>query len=378
MTLRYGIGDSDSISSHVGFLGEIGVNTSTNTIHVFDGLTAGGIALAKSGGGGGGGDGITLSDISVTVNSAGINSLSYNDSTGIFSFTPTSLVGYATEGYVDSAVAGVVTFSGNYNDLSNKPTIPSDTGDLTNSVGFVTSSIIVGYATEGYVDSAVAGVVTSIVAGTNITVSSSTGQVTINASEISTYASTAGIATYASTAGIATYASTAGIATYASTAGIATYASTAGIATYASTAGIATYASTAGIATYASTAGIATLSEGLTGTPNVNVGVVTASSLFVTGQSTINRVAISTVGVNTTLETGKTYVYFSGVTELTLPAAPTTGDTLKIINRSGITTALILRNGNNILGISSDLQFDILDTGYTFTYANDSEGWTLG
>ena len=31
------------------------------------------------------------------------------------------------------------TFSGNYNDLTNTPTIPSDTGDLTNNVGFITS-----------------------------------------------------------------------------------------------------------------------------------------------------------------------------------------------------------------------------------------------
>ena len=31
------------------------------------------------------------------------------------------------------------TFSGNYNDLTNTPTIPSNTGDLTNNVGFITS-----------------------------------------------------------------------------------------------------------------------------------------------------------------------------------------------------------------------------------------------
>jgi hypothetical protein len=52
--------------------------------------------------------------------------------------TSGSLVGYATEGYVDSAVAGVSTFSGDYNDLSNKPTIPTDTSDLTNNAGFIT------------------------------------------------------------------------------------------------------------------------------------------------------------------------------------------------------------------------------------------------
>ena len=165
-----------------------------------------------------GGSGIGLTDLSVVVNSAGINSLSYSNITGVFEFTPTSLVGYATEGYVDNAVVGFVTsgivdgyatevyvnnalvgyategyvdnavvgfvtsgivvgyategyvdnavsgvstFSGDYADLTNKPTIPSDTGDLTNSVGFITAGSLVGYATEGYVDNAVVGFVTS-------------------------------------------------------------------------------------------------------------------------------------------------------------------------------------------------------------------------
>ncbi len=148
---------------------------------------------------------------------------------------------------------------------------------------------------------------------------------------------------------------------------------------------------------------------GLSGTPNITVGIVTATSFFgsganltgiantanivstaittgtlntntftATGQSIINRVAISTVGVNTTLETGRTYVYFVGVTSLTLPPSPVVGDTLKIINRSGITTAIILRNGSNIMGDADDLEFDQLDGNYTFTFTNSSEGWTLG
>ena len=90
-------------------------------------------------GGGGGGGGISLTDLSVTTNSAGTAALSYNNSNGVFTYTPPSFVGYATEGYVNSAVAGVVTFSGNYNDLSNTPTIPTNVGDLTNNVGFITS-----------------------------------------------------------------------------------------------------------------------------------------------------------------------------------------------------------------------------------------------
>lgn len=64
MPLRYGKSDSSGISTHIGLVGEIGVNTTTNTIHVFDGNTTGGTALAKS------------SDIKWNANSAGIHTLS--------------------------------------------------------------------------------------------------------------------------------------------------------------------------------------------------------------------------------------------------------------------------------------------------------------
>lgn len=52
----------------------------------------------------------------------------------------------------------------------------------------------------------------------------------------------------------------------------------------------ASYATTAGIATYATTAGISTVAQGLTGTPNISVGIVTSSSdLNVLGISTSNQ-----------------------------------------------------------------------------------------
>ena len=121
---------------------------------------------------------------------------------------------------------------------------------------------------------------------------------------VATYAESSGIATYASTAGIVSYANLAGVATYASTSGsavqaqtaafadvvgVATYSSISGIATYAIVAGVSTYASVAAISTYSSLsgsasvasyspiAGFATAAAGLTGTPNLNVGIVTAT-----------------------------------------------------------------------------------------------------
>ena len=48
-----------------------------------------------------------------------------------YSWGDHGVVGYTTTGYVDTAIAGVATFSGNYNDLTNKPTIPSVINDLS-------------------------------------------------------------------------------------------------------------------------------------------------------------------------------------------------------------------------------------------------------
>ena len=106
--------------------------------------------------------------------------------------TSSDLSGYATESYVDSKVAEMsgggdtpsnladVAYSGNYNDLSNTPTIPDvsgfiDSSDLTdylssnlNEVAFSgnyndlintpTIPDLSGYATETYVDNAVANI----------------------------------------------------------------------------------------------------------------------------------------------------------------------------------------------------------------------------
>ena len=125
------------------------------------------------------------------------------------------------------------------------------------------------------------------------------------------YANTAGIATYATSSGISTYATSAGIATYSSTSGIATYATSSGIATYSSTAGISTYSSTAGIATTATSASTA---YGLSGTPNLNVGVVTATSYSGSGTNLTGIVTSIVAGTNITISgsTGQVTINSSG------------------------------------------------------------------
>ena len=44
-------------------------------------------------------------------------------------------------------------FSGSWNDLTDKPTIPTNNNQLTNGAGYVTSSVVSGYATEAWVRS---------------------------------------------------------------------------------------------------------------------------------------------------------------------------------------------------------------------------------
>jgi len=113
------------------------------------------------------------------------------------------------------------------------------------------------------------------------------------------------------------------------------------------------------------------------------LGDATATSVNVSGSTTlsgtttINRVSISTVGVNTTVQTGMTYAYFPGVTEITLPPSPSVGDTLKLINRSGIVTAVVNRNGSNIMSFADDIELDELDGSFNFIYLNSSEGWVV-
>ena len=64
---------------------------------------------------------VALTDFSVTVASVGTANLAYNSTTGAFTYTPPDLSGYQL---ISNA------FDGDYNSLTNKPTIPSVLTDL--------------------------------------------------------------------------------------------------------------------------------------------------------------------------------------------------------------------------------------------------------
>ena len=113
---------------------ELSLNGTTLTLS--DGNS---VSLAGLGGGAGGG--LALSDLSVgTPGSAtGNGAISYNSATGVFTFTPPDLSGYAT-----SASLSTVATSGSYTDLTGTPNIPTDVSQLTD-----TTNLLVHNAFDG-------------------------------------------------------------------------------------------------------------------------------------------------------------------------------------------------------------------------------------
>lgn len=114
---------------------------------------------------------------------------------------------------------------------------------------------------------------------------------------------------------------------------------------------------------------------------NGNVGLGTTNplaKLHVIGDTIFTKVGLATTSTNSILQLGKTNIYYVGVTSLTLPPSPTSGDRLEIINRSGITTAILLSNGSAIMGVVDDMELDVIDGAFTLTYANVTDGWVVG
>ena len=213
---------------------------------------------------------------------------------------------------------------------------------------------------------------------------------------IPSYANTSGVSTYSNTAGISTvagYANIAGVSTTSQSltgapnlivgivtansfigdgsqlTGISTnspYASVAGISTvsgYATNSGVSTYSNNSGIATvatYANTSGISTTSQGLTGTPNLVVGIVTATSFIgngsqLTGISTIvpysNVSGISTVSGYATSSGVSTISGYANTSGISTTSQGLTGTPNLVV---GIVTATsFIGNGSQLTGISS-------------------------
>jgi hypothetical protein len=86
--------------------------------------------------------------------------------------------------------------------------------------------------------------------------------------------------------------------------------------------------------------------------------------------------SVAVISSDTTAVSDTLYVLTANLT-LTLPASPSNGNSVKVSNRSGVTTCIIARNGENIMGSATDLTIDKLNSGFELIYAGSTHGWTL-
>ena len=118
----------------------------------------------------------------------------------------------------------------------------------------------------------------------------------------------------------------------------------------------------------------------LTGSLNIVGGnniTVTPSGTNITLASNVSTsYSVSVISSNTTAVANTLYVLTATLT-LTLPASPSAGDSIKVSNRSGVATATIARNSENIMGAASDLTLDKLNAGFELIYSGSAQGWVL-
>jgi len=88
------------------------------------------------------------------------------------------------------------------------------------------------------------------------------------------------------------------------------------------------------------------------------------------------KYSVSVISTNTTAVAGAVYVLTANLT-LTLPSTPSVGDSVKISNLSQVDTCVIARNGEKILGSSSDLTLDNRYSSFEMIYSGTSKGWVI-
>ena len=84
----------------------------------------------------------------------------------------------------------------------------------------------------------------------------------------------------------------------------------------------------------------------------------------------------TTVSSNTTAVTFNTYVFTASLT-LTLPLAPAAGDWVDFSDRSGLTTSVIARNSQNIMGVAEDMTLNVSNSSGRLVFVDAPRGWVF-
>lgn len=118
------------------------------------------------------------------------------------------------------------------------------------------------------------------------------------------------------------------------------------------------------------------LSRGVVGATTQDVLTVGADGkvTFPLGGGGLSNV--STISSNTTAAVNTLYVLTASLT-LTLPASPSINALVGVSNFSNTTTAVVARNGSNIMGVAEDLILDASQLSISLIYTGTDKGWVV-
>lgn len=102
---------------------------------------------------------------------------------------------------------------------------------------------------------------------------------------------------------------------------------------------------------------------------NYNVQWTTAGGSLTTNIVTANSV--------TAVNNNRYVLANTTLTSVTLPASVTLGDTVYVVVANDLTTNIINRNGQNIMGVAENLDLDVADISIGLVYTNATLGWRI-
>ena len=125
----------------------------------------------------------------------------------------------------------------------------------------------------------------------------------------------------------------------------------------------------------------------ITSTPTTVSGYGITDAVTTAGNQTIGGIktfssppvydeSMQIISTNTTAVKATTYILTASLT-LTLPASPSAGWWVRIVNRSATVTVVVGRNAQNIMGLAEDMTIDNLNAGITLVFADATRGWVI-
>lgn len=95
------------------------------------------------------------------------------------------------------------------------------------------------------------------------------------------------------------------------------------------------------------------------------------------GAALLSAYDVVTAGGSTTIANRTVYYVTSNSQTITLPASPSAGNEVVIINGGNFTATTVARNGQNIMSLAENMTLDKAYAAMTFIFIDATRGWVV-